>query len=118
MSISNRIQDELHALGITKRYHGYTQIICAIELALENENRLMDVTKQIYWVVADACACSRSCVERNIRTISHVAWKTNPARLKEIAGYPLTASPASSEFISIMVAHLQRIERAQPVSLS
>ncbi len=108
MPIEIRIQNELHALGITKRYHGYAQVICAIKLALEDENRLMDVTKQIYWAVSDACACSHSCVERNIRTISHVAWKTNPARLKALAGYPLAASPAASEFIAIMVAHIQR----------
>lgn len=48
------IHEELQALGITPNYKGYQQAVCAIQLALEEESRLRNVTKEIYWVVADA----------------------------------------------------------------
>ncbi len=102
------IRDEFHCLGITKRYHGYRQALLAIELAVEDDMRLLCVVEQIYGAVAAECGCSACCVERNIRTISHKAWKNNPHHLREISGYPLYASPTVSEFISIMTAHVQR----------
>ncbi len=62
--------------------------MCAIQLALEEESRLRNVTKEIYWVVADAMGCARSDIERNLRTLSLRAWQVNPLRLQEIAPYP------------------------------
>lgn len=109
MTTRERIQNELQLLGITKRYRGYTQVLLAIELEMENEECLQNVTEQVYKVVAGRCSCDPSCVERNIRTVSHVAWKANRARLRTIAGYPLYAFPAAAEFISLMTAYLQRL---------
>lgn len=113
MTTRECIQNELQRLGITKRYRGYTQVLFAIEMALENEECLQNVTERVYKVVASQCRCDPSCVERNIRTISHVAWKTNRTHLRNIAGYPLYAFPAASEFISIMTAYLQRARETQ-----
>ena len=79
------IHEELQALGITPNYKGYQQAVCAIQLALEEESRLRNVTKEIYWVVADARGCARSDIERNMRTLSLRAWRVNPLRLQERA---------------------------------
>ena len=79
------MHEELQALGITPNYKGYQQAVCAIQLALEEESRLRNVTKEIYWVVADAMGCARSDIERNLRTLSLRAWRVNPLRLQEIA---------------------------------
>ena len=38
------IHEELQALGITPNYKGYQQAVCAIQLALEEESRLRNVT--------------------------------------------------------------------------
>lgn len=102
------IREEFHRLGIAKHYHGYRQALLATELAVEDETRLLRIVEQIYEEVAVRCGCSACCVERNIRTISHKAWKNNPHRLRELSGYPRLASPSVSEFISIMTAHVQR----------
>lgn len=108
MTNAERIENELQILGITKRYRGYKQVRFAIELALENDDRLQNVTEKIYKVVAEQCSCGQSCIERNIRTVSNIAWRMNRPRLREISRYPLFAPPSASEFISIMSAHLHR----------
>ena len=104
----SHIEDELRAIGITPRYHGYAQAVLAIGLVLEDDARLGSVMKEVYWEVADRCGCSRYAVERNLRTISHRAWRTAPERLREIAGYPLSASPTASELIAILALYIQR----------
>ena len=93
------IHEELQALGITPNYKGYQQAVCAIQLALEEESRLRNVTKEIYWVVADAMGCARSDIERNLRTLSLRAWRVNP----------LSAPPAASQLITILTTHIQRL---------
>ena len=59
----------LHFDGCLLYTSGYQQAVCAIQLALEEESRLRNVTKEIYWVVADAMGCARSDIERNLRTL-------------------------------------------------
>ncbi len=111
METTERIERELQLLGITKRYRGYRQTAIAVELVLENEECLYNVTELIYGVIARRCSCGSFCIERNIRTVSQRAWKTNRPRLNQIAGYPMFASPAASEFISILAAHIQRSQQ-------
>ena len=107
------MHEELQALGITPNYKGYQQAVCAIQLALEEESRLRNVT--IYWVVADAMGCARSDIERNLRTLSLRAWRVNPLRLQEIAPYPLSAPPAASQRITILTTHIQRLRAREAV---
>lgn len=109
------MHEELQALGITPNYKGYQQAVCAIQLALEEESRLRNVTKEIYWVVADAMGCARSDIERNLRTLSLRAWRVNPLRLQEIAPYPLSAPPAASQRITILTTHIQRLRAWEAV---
>ena len=105
-----RIYDELQALSITANYKGYRQAALAISLALENEDRLDHVIKEIYWDVADQIGCDRSDIERNLRTVSHRAWKVCRSRLQTIAHYPLSAPPSASEFIAILAVHIKRTQ--------
>lgn len=107
------IHDILRSLGITRNYRGYTYIVYAVELVLENENRLNAITKEVYWEVARRYGCEWSAVERNFRTIVKRAWSVNPERLIEIAGYPLAGPPTASEFIEIISNHIQRFCMAQ-----
>ena len=110
------ICQELQSLGVTANYKGYKQTALAVQLALQNEDRLNNVTKELYWAVAAQIGCGKSSVERNIRTAAQVAWKSNPARLQALAGYPLAASPAASELIAILAAHFQRLAQNIPIN--
>ena len=42
------IYNELRALGITPNYKGYQQAVCAVQLSLEDEQRLTHICKEIY----------------------------------------------------------------------
>ncbi len=105
-STHDYIRDEFQLLGIRKSYDGYERAIRAIELALEDESCLRQVMERIYKVVDEQY--DKGSAEHNIRYILHVAWKKNPQRLQELAGYGLDAAPTVSEFLSMMVAHIQR----------
>lgn len=106
--MATTLQNTLRELGIPRTYCGYKLTIAAVELGLQDEDRLLSVTKEIYWAVADQCGCDRSHVERNIRTIIMRAWSVNRPLLLDIAGYPLEAPPSVSEFIDMLVSYLQR----------
>ena len=66
------------------------------------------VHKQIYAVIAKEYDLQPRSVESNIRTLSDIAWKNDPARLVQIAGYPLDNRPSAVQFIEIFSNHIQR----------
>ena len=107
------VQEALRDLGITRNYRGYLRAVTAIELALEKEDRLDAVIKGIYSEVARRRDCSWSAVERSLRTLVQRVWRVNRALLIEMAGYPLDSPPTVSEFISIVVNHIQHTSPAE-----
>lgn len=100
------IQETLRLFGITRCYKGFLHTAYAIQLAVENENRLEAVTKEIYMETAFHFNCTWTAVERNIRTAVARAWKINHALLCDMAGYPLTCAPTASEFIEIIASYI------------
>ena len=95
-------------------YHGYPQTVRAIALVLEDESRLLNVTEEIYEVVALQTRCHPSNVERNIRTVVLCAWHTNRPLLVKMAGFTLTAPPRASQFIDIIASYIQREVLSDP----
>lgn len=53
MTEISQIYDALQSLGITRNYKGCRQAARAVQLALEDEERLEHIMKEIYWVIAD-----------------------------------------------------------------
>jgi len=92
----------LYPLGVTAQYTGYYYVICAVELAAADPSHLILVTKHLYPAVADRFSSTCSRVERNLRHMADVAWRTNPRLLESIAGHPLTQRPCASQFIAIL----------------
>lgn len=107
------IQEILRLFGITRCYKGFLHTAYAIQLAVEDENRLEAVTKEIYMETALRFNCSWTAVERNIRTAVARAWKINHALLCDMAGYPLTCTPTTSEFIEIIASYILRSSQPQ-----
>ena len=100
------IQKTLRALGITRNYDSYRLILAAVQLAVEDEDRLRLVTKEIYRPVSILCCCPLANVERNIHTVIFRVWKVNRPLLSQLAGFPLEAPPAVSHFIEMLANHL------------
>ncbi len=104
----DEIQSVLRELGIGRNYRGYQRTALAISVALEDESRLTAVTKEIYGRTAQQAGCQWTAVERNIRTVVQRAWKVNPQRLIQLAGYPMTTAPTASEFIEVISNYILR----------
>lgn len=107
-------QDILHALGIGRRYKGYTFVLAAIDHILQEESGLQCAAVNLYPPLSARFSCSPSAVERDIRTVIACAWRTNPQYLSMMAGYPLTQQPTVKEFLDILSSHLLREGRNTP----
>ncbi len=102
------IEGILRNFGISKRYKGYDHMVYCISLAVDDDFRLLSITKDLYMETAEHFGCDWTNVERNIRTVVSRAWQVNPTLMSEMAGYPLTAPPMVSEFIEIVASYILR----------
>lgn len=103
------IKQLLISLGISRTYAGFHQLAYAVDVATQNEDALLRVTKDLYPVVAKHFNTSPDCIERNIRTVIHSFWKRgNRALFNEIAKYELENKPQPGYFISILAAYCGR----------
>ena len=103
------VQDILEELGINRAYKGYKHTAYALELVLEDEDRLSAVTKEVYQETARHFHCHWTAVERDIRTVIQRAWQINPTLLQKMAKHPLTNVPKTREFLEIIMKYIQRM---------
>lgn len=103
-----RVYDLLGALGVTANYSGFFYAAYAVLLSLEDQGRLLLVTKRLYPEVAEHYKTTASCVERNIRTVASHAWERNATLLQQVAQDRLWEKPTASEFIAILTTYFLR----------
>ena len=96
----------LQQMGASSSYTGFFHTAYAVFLIIGEPRRLLLVTKWLYPDVAEYFHTSWSAVERNIRTVVDLVWKSHPEQLSRIAGYPLEKRPSSSQFIFILAEYL------------
>lgn len=109
--MQTEIKELLHYLAVGSNYKGYRLTVTACMLILQDETLLYNVTGALYPAVAEICGCTAGNIERNIRTVIILAWRHQRPRFEEIAGYSMSTPPTVSQFLDIMVIHLQRIAR-------
>ena len=100
------IQKLLFRLGITLRYIGFRYAEEALLLMKDDETRIFSVTKCLYPPIARKYSTSINAVERDIRTLSLVAWTKKREDLEELAGHSLDRRPTSTHFLAILYASL------------
>lgn len=109
MNIDQFVNELIHSLGVVGKYYGSTLLKHCVLLAVENENTLYRVTKDIYPVVAAKFHTKVYNVERNIRTFIDAFWKNgNCQRLNEIVGCPVVHKPTVGGLIEILSSYVQR----------
>lgn len=104
------LKDVLLSLGITKNYAGYKCLCRALEMSLEDENRLICVKKGIWEPLEQEFHYGGKGVESAIRTISNRAWCDNRENLEKLAGSSLSGPPSAVQFLSILHTRLARDE--------
>lgn len=98
------VEELLRSLGIPGNYVGYKQLVLATQLAIEDEDRVLNMYNSIYETVAAEFGTSSKNVEKNIRTVIHFAWGKQYSRnqFSKIAGYPYIERPTASEFLDVV----------------
>lgn len=99
----SNIQKHLWRMGIGNRLKGYKMIVFAVELGVEDEDRLQCAQEHLFKPVTKRLSCDYRCVERNIRTAIDCAWRSNPDYLSRLARFRLTQPPTVVQFLDILV---------------
>ena len=102
-------------LGATANYRGFSYTAYAVLLCVQQQDRLLLVTKWLYPDVAKRYGTNWKAVERNIRTVITVVWEQNRAMLEGLARRPLLQRPCAAQFRSILSNSLLCEQRAGPV---
>ena len=101
--MQTEVYDLLYHLGVTANYTGFFQTASAVQLCMEQPERLLLVTKWVYPDVARHYKTNWKAVERNIRTVNGVVWEQNRLYLEELAGRELPHKPSNAQLLAILV---------------
>lgn len=101
--------------GLTSSCKGYYLIPEAIEIARNNYERCLKITKDVYPVLAQRHGVPYERIERNIRYAIQKCWENNRAFMEEIAGEELSTYPSNSDFLD-MVVYWLRDTKTEPLS--
>ncbi len=103
-----QIYDLLYRLGVTANYTGFFHVSYAVLLASQQPDRLLLVTKWLYPDVARHYNTTWKAVERNIRTVIAIVWRSRRALLCELAQGELPSKPRAAQFLCILTNSLTR----------
>ena len=102
------IESVVRRMGIKGTYQGMKCLVCGVELAYEDRDLLMAVTKELYPEIARRVGGNGKTVERNLRTVTRVCWESGDRDfLNEIAGLTLRSQPTSGEMIDYLVHYIR-----------
>lgn len=104
--LENDITLMLHEVGIPAHIKGYQYLRGAIEIAVQEEDSQISVTKVLYPEIAKKYQTTPSRVERAIRHAIEVAWGRGKLEtINNIFGYTINTGkgkPTNSEFIALV----------------
>ncbi len=103
------IEGVLHTLGLFGASVSMRQMVCAVELAHEDQSLLTNVSKGLYERVAKEFGNTNSAaVERNLRALRDRQWtKGDVERLREMVMYHMKVKPSTGEFIDIIRYYME-----------
>lgn len=97
-----KIDTVLRPLGITHASRSYRALCACVALIYEQEDRLEAVQKEVYEPIAEQQNVKWVAVQSAVRRAAKLAWQTNPERIRELAGYPLTGCPSAVQFLEMV----------------
>ncbi|HIT01933.1 MAG TPA: sporulation initiation factor Spo0A C-terminal domain-containing protein [Candidatus Enterenecus merdae] len=110
------IYDLLYRLGVTANYTGFFHMAYAVQLCARQPERLQLVTKWLYPDVARRYQTNWRAVERNIRTVSRIAWAQGRPLLEQLAGRALPSKPCAAQLLAILAYSLLAQPSRVPVA--
>lgn len=106
--LTAQVDAVLRPLGITRNMKAYRLLSDALCLIYKQEDRLEAVQKEIYEPLADQHHCNWTAIQSTIRRAAQTAWNTNPQRIQQMAGYPLSGTPSAVQFLEMLYNALMR----------
>ena len=102
-------QNLLRYLKIPGTYKGYKQMVTAIDLAIEDEDRLLNVTIDLYPRVAEIHHTTSSCVQKNLRKIVAACWENGgKEQLESLLDLTYERRPFTKDFIDLLADYLKK----------
>ena len=101
-TLSNKIDDVLRPLGITRSFRSYRALREYIIRICEQEDRLEAVQKEIYEPIAETQHCKWKAIQGVVRRAAKLAWEVNPDAVCVMAVYPLTGCPSAVQFLEMV----------------
>ncbi len=110
MKYSEETKNTLLQLGVNNIYVGYNYVVYAISYVIQDPCCLEYITKFLYPDIARHFHTSWRCVERNIRTVINLIWKTeNKWLLMDICGGKNIDKPTNKEFLRLMANYIKSL---------
>lgn len=103
---TSQIYGLLRRLGATANYIGFFHMAYALQLCVEEQERLLLITKLLYPDVAKRYGTTWKAVERNIRTVTSIIWESNQPLVEALAHRSLPEKPSTAQFLAILSASL------------
>lgn len=96
----------LRKCKITRKYKGYFYLSEAVKIVHEHYDEQIQITKDIYPVIARKYKTTCTCVEHNIRTVIERCWDNEKEYMEEIIGCRICKCPSNMEFIDCLVCYI------------
>ena len=101
-TLSNKIDDVLRPLDITRSFRSYRALRECIIRICEQEDRLEAVQKELYEPIAETQHCKWKAIQGVVRRAAKLAWEVNPDAVRVMAVYPLTGCPSAVQFLEMV----------------
>lgn len=108
VQLQEKIKYILYQLGVNSTYLGYYYLTLAIAIAIEEEENLLYISKNIYPRIAEKYHTSVSCVERNIRTAADVMFRHESPQLLAEIFIDNKNRPKNSKLISCLALYVKK----------
>lgn len=109
--LESQVTSIIHEVGVPAHIKGYQYLRQAIMMAVEDNDIINSITKQLYPSIAKLYNTTPSRVERAIRHAIEVAWNRGKMEaIDEIFGYTVNygkGKPTNSEFIAMIADKLR-----------
>ncbi len=93
-----QIENRLRSLGLSAVYQGYTCLVHAAALAIEEPHRLTLVTKWIYPDVSKLCGLTPGQVDSTIRAAIRLCFRRCGAEVTRMCG--IVGEPSVTQFLT------------------
>lgn len=114
---TNTVEDLIFSLGIRPSNKGFQQLAYALRLALDDEDRLICVSRYLFAAITQQYGTSSNTINHNIKRIIEVCWYTPESREKLLLLAPAKPEkcPTVNEFLGLLYWGMKKQEREQGI---